>query len=238
MHRTTNRLLLAATLALGGTFALAGPAAAHVTVQPGTATQGGYTAVAFRVPNERDAANTTKLQVTFPEEQPLAGARVKPHPGWTYQIAMRKLATPIEVHGRQITDVVQAITWTAATPATAIKPTEFDEFEVSMGPLPEADQMVFKAVQTYSNGEAVHWIEEAAEGAEEPEHPAPVLELLPADQEDDEAAAGTREAIQITGTGDGDTDATAATWLAAGALALSLAATVVAVLALRRRPTT
>jgi hypothetical protein len=37
---------------------------------------------------------------------------------------------------------------------------------------------VFKALQTYSNGEVVSWIQEATEGAEEPEHPAPVLKLI------------------------------------------------------------
>lgn len=57
--------------------------------------------------------------------------------------------------------------------------------------------MVFKALQTYSNKEVVRWIEEPAEGGEEPESPAPVLALsapaadahgAPADDKSGEAA--------------------------------------------------
>jgi hypothetical protein len=51
-----------------------------------------------------------------------------------------------------------------------------------MGPLPtDTDQLVFKALQTYDNGEVVRWIDAAPQGAPEPEHPAPVLTLTPAD---------------------------------------------------------
>ncbi|CAM5605017.1 membrane protein [Streptomyces badius] len=47
--------------------------------------------------------------------------------------------------------------------------------------LPEdADQLVFKAIQTYDNKEVVRWIEEPTEGGEEPDSPAPVLKLTAA----------------------------------------------------------
>ena len=49
---------------------VAGPASAHVTVNPNEATQGGYGRVAFRVPNESDTASTTKLEVNLPENAP------------------------------------------------------------------------------------------------------------------------------------------------------------------------
>ena len=39
--------------------------------------------------------------------------------------------------------------------------------------------MVFKALQTYSDGNVVRWIEEPVDGGEEPEHPAPVLAAEP-----------------------------------------------------------
>jgi hypothetical protein len=45
----------------------------------------------------------------------------------------------------------------------------------------DTDQLVFKALQTYDNGEVVRWIDTPAPGAAEPEHPAPVLTLTPAD---------------------------------------------------------
>jgi periplasmic copper chaperone A len=49
---------------------------------------------------------------------------------------------------------------------------------VSVGPLPsDVDSLVFKALQTYDNGEVVRWIEEETPGGAEPERPAPVLKL-------------------------------------------------------------
>jgi len=155
----------------------AGPASAHVTVNPREATQGGYAKLAFRVPNERDNASTTKLEVNIPPETAIASVSVRPMPGWTATVERAKLATPLKVHGEDVAEAVSKITWIAAA-GSDVKPGQFQEFEVSAGPLPEVDQIVFKALQTYSNNEIVRWIEEpAAAGGEEPEHPAPVLKL-------------------------------------------------------------
>ena len=49
--------------------------------------------------------------------------------------------------------------------------------------------LLFPAVQTYANGEAVRWIDEPVEGEEEPEHPAPALTLVDPEGEGDDAAA-------------------------------------------------
>jgi uncharacterized protein YcnI len=182
MTRPSLRLLTAGALTTAALGLLAGPAAAHVTV-PGTATQGGFGAITFRVPTERPNAATTRLEVTFPADQPLAFLSVKPHPGWTYKVEKAKLAEPVDVEGEQVTEAVSKITWTAGAAAAAIHPGEYDEFSVSGGLLPKADQMVFKAVQTYDNGEVVRWIEQAAAGAAEPEHPAPVLKLVPSQEQ-------------------------------------------------------
>ena len=59
---------------------------AHVIVTPDTAVQGGYAALTFRIPNERDDASTTEIEVRLPVDSPLASISVKPHPGWSYKI--------------------------------------------------------------------------------------------------------------------------------------------------------
>lgn len=160
---------------------LALPAAGHVTVQPPTAAKGGYATLTFKVPNERDEASTTKLEIEFPEAYPFAGVSVRPKDGWDYTVERTNLPTPISNHGEQVTSRVAKITWTADSTASQIAPGEFDEFPVSAGPLPaDATSMTFKALQTYSNGEIVRWIEEAAEGAAEPRFPAPKLALTDA----------------------------------------------------------
>jgi uncharacterized protein YcnI len=165
-------LAAGAALVLPATSALA-----HVTVNPREATGGSYAKLAFRVPNERDDAGTTRLEVNLPADHPFASVSVRPQPGWTYTVEKTKLDPPITSHDNEISEVVSKITWTGGT----IKPGEFNEFEVSVGPLPsDADSITFKAIQTYSNGEVVRWIEEATPGGTEPERPAPVLKLTKA----------------------------------------------------------
>jgi uncharacterized protein len=165
---------LLVALAAGAALVLPATSAfAHVTVNPREATQGGYAKLAFRVPNERDSASTTKLEINFPADHPFASVSVRPQAGWTYTVERTRLATPIKSDDDEITEAVSKITWTGG----AIKPHEFNEFEVSVGPLPsDADSLTFKALQTYDNGEIVRWIDEGAD----PDKPAPVLKLTPA----------------------------------------------------------
>lgn len=212
-------------------LATAIPAAAHVSVNPKEAPQGEYAKLAFRVPNERNLS-TTKLEVAFPEKQPFASVSVRPVAGWKAQVTKAKLATPVKAHDREITEAVSRITWTADSPATAIQSGEFQEFEVSAGPMPEdADQVVFKALQTYANGEVVRWIEEQT-GSEEPEHPAPVLKLTKAEGDDQhgdeasaaEAAAGDADAASGSGEEDEGPSPLAIAGLIAGVGGLVLGA--------------
>ena len=162
------------------------PASAHVTIQPPTATQGGFTTEAFQVPNERDDASTTSLEVQFPTDHPIPFVSVEPVPGWTIKVEKATLATPLKSDDGDITEAVSKITWSGGS----IAPGNFQRFPVSMGPLPKVDALEFKAAQTYSNGEVVRWIESRAGGAE-PEHPAPTLTLQTAQEESTTAATAT-----------------------------------------------
>ena len=191
---------VAAAAATAGLVLLAGPAFAHVTVEPGEAEQGGYATLTFRVPTESDTASTTKIEVALPPQ--LTSARVKPHPGWTYSLARSG-------------DTVTAITWTAGKDG-AIKPGEFDEFDISVGPLPKTDSLTFKTLQTYSDGTVVRWIQPTRAGEPEPENPAPVLTLTSAS----EAASPGASADFLTDGDSGDSKAP---------LVLSIVALVVAV---------
>ncbi|MFJ3702511.1 MULTISPECIES: YcnI family protein [unclassified Streptomyces] len=172
-----SRIALVGGVAASTVLLLAGTASAHVSVQPqGEAAKGGYATVNFKVPNERDDASTVKLEVSFPTDHPLASVSPQPVAGWKIDVTRSKLAKPLEVHGKKIDEAVSKVTWTADD--KGIEPGFFQQFPLSVGQLPEdTDQMVFKALQTYSNKEVVRWIEEPAEGGEEPESPAPVLAL-------------------------------------------------------------
>jgi uncharacterized protein YcnI len=198
-------------------------ASAHVTIAPDTATQGEYAALIFRVPNERDDANTVKVDVQLPPGLPLASVRVKPHPGWSYEIKKTRPATPIEADGAKVTESVSEITWTAQDPKSGIRPEEYDEFAVSAGPLPKADSMIFKTLQYYSDGEVIRWIQDPQPNAAELERPAPVLKLLPAGKTGAGEPAG-RAAQDSSGRAGSEAGTASAYW----ALGLSAAALVVA----------
>ncbi|MFB7931853.1 YcnI family protein [Streptomyces sp. NPDC056039] len=185
--------IAAAGAAAGVTvLALSAPAFAHVTVQPeGEAAKGGYAVVDFKVPNERDDASTTKLEVNFPTDHPLASVMPEPVPGWDIKVTKSKLDKPLEMHGEKISEAVTKVTWTAD--GDGIKAGFFQKFPVSIGTLPEdADELVFKALQTYSNKEVVRWIEVPQDGKEEPDNPAPVLELSAASEDGHHGSSGDK----------------------------------------------
>ncbi|WP_327000220.1 YcnI family protein [Dactylosporangium sp. NBC_01737] len=232
--RLTLATRAATALVAASVAALALPAAAsaHVTVNPGTATQGGYTKVSFRVPNEKDDANTVKLEIAIPTDKPIASVSIKPVPGWTAVTETSKLATPVKTDDGEITEGVSKITWTSDA-ASVIKPHQFQEFDVSLGPLPATDQIVFKALQTYSDGEVVRWIDEPAAGVEA-EHPAPVLKLTKAGAAASAPASATAALDAAAAMNDdGDGDGLTIT-LATLGLLLGLAGLVAGVLAYRR----
>ncbi len=189
-----------------------GLASAHVTAKilGEPAQQGGYTKITFRVPNEEPDAGTVKVELKLPADTPLTSARTKPMPGWTAQITKVALDKPVKVHGAEIKEAVGTVTWTA-NQGTRINPGEFQEFELSTGPLPEADQLVIPAIQTYDNNVVVAWDQPPAEeGAEEPERPAPVIALAP-EGEDAHGSAPAAPENAAGESGDGGATEAAAT---------------------------
>ena len=212
LRRSATVAALTLTAVATAVLGVAGPASAHVTINPAEGKQGGYGRFAFRVPNESDTASTVKVEVNLPENAPVGSVSTMPVAGWTVAVEKRKVDPPIEVHGSQLTEAVSKLTFTAA-PGGGVKPGEFQEFPVSMGPLPQADTMVFKVLQTYSDGNVSRWIEEPTPGAEEPENPAPVLKLAgaapaspgasapaaAADDDDDDEDSGVATALGVAG---------------------------------------
>ena len=222
-----RRVTAVSALAALALTTLMGTAWAHVTANPGTAQQGGYTKVSFRVPNERDTASTTQLEIDFPTDHPIASVETRPIPGWTATAQKTKLDKPIKTDDGEISEVVSKITWAGGK----IVPGSFEEFDVSMGPLPtDADELVFKALQTYDNGEVVRWIDTAPEGAPEPEHPAPVVKLTPAKATQAAVTAETPASDRNSSTG---------TWgVVLGIVGIVLAITGIIVGLLNRRSAT
>jgi uncharacterized protein YcnI len=177
-RRTLTRIGIGIGAAVAAILVLPGLAQAHVSVQPGTVQGGGFSVVAFRVPNERDDASTTQVRVTLPKDQPIGSVQTTQVRGWKVTTASRQLEKPIEMFGEKLNSVVSEVTWTATS--GGIRPGQFQDFQLSLGQLPESGSMVFNAVQTYSTGDKVNWNQISADPSVEPEHPAPVLTITPA----------------------------------------------------------
>ena len=215
-------------------MAVPASAVAHVTLQPGEQEAGAFATVVLRVPNERDDAETTTVTVQFPESIP--SARFKPHPSCEREVEREELAEPIE----ELTERIVSVTWTCDP---AIPADGFDEFGISLR-VPEdaqpGEEILFPAVQTYSSGEEVGWIDPDPEA----DAPAPRLVIVAPEEEEAEAppapttteAAGetTDEtadetaAVPAVSTEDDDDSSTVAlifgiAGLAAGLLALGVA---------------
>jgi uncharacterized protein YcnI len=191
VRRTATRLAVALTAAGAAVVALPLAAQAHVEVQPGAVPGGDFAVVALRVPNERDDASTTKLRVILPQDHPLGSVQTTAMPGWKVQTATRKLAKPIEMFGAKVDRVVSQVTWTATQ--GGVRPGQFQDFELSLGQLPKSGNLTFTAIQTYSGGEQVRWNEVSADGAAEPEHPAPTLQITAPAEEGSSATEQTSD---------------------------------------------
>jgi uncharacterized protein YcnI len=199
--RTFQRAAAVSGLAALALTAAATAASAHVTANPSTAEPGSYSKVSFRVPNEEPKADTTRVEIDLPADHPIASVSVRPVPGWTIKVTEAKLATPLKSDDGEITKAISTITWSGGK----IAPGQFQEFDVSMGPLPtNTDRLVFKAKQTYSGGEVVNWDQDPGNGGAEPEHPAPTVRLVKA-----EAATATKNTVAVSSPSPSSSDGTA-----------------------------
>jgi periplasmic copper chaperone A len=230
--------LSAVLLAAGAGLLLgAAPAWAHVTVAaPGVSPGDSDATITVRVPDESATASTVGLKLQLPTDHPIAGVLVAPQVGWAAAIKQTTLATPIHTDDGDISQVVSEIDWTAAA-GNGIKPGFFGEFTIIGGKLPDGvSQLTFKAVQQYSDGSTVSWIEESAPGSStEPEHPAPVLNLGPAGSGSDSASSSASPATVTANTSDGASKSAATTGIVLGAVGVLLGAAALLLVLLRRR---
>jgi uncharacterized protein len=239
MARARRSLVVLATCVGASTAFLltAAEASAHVTVSSTSATQGGFAVITVNVPTESDTASTTQLAVTLPLDNPIASVSVQPHTGWSFTVKKTKLSQPVTTDDGEVTEAISEIDWKADSAATAIKPGEFDRFNISAGPLPKVETLTFKAIQTYSDGKIVKWIEVPAAGSEtEPEFPAPTLKLAAAAAETSATTTNQPTVTAVTrsdASGKASTGA-ATTGIVLGALGLVLGAGAL-LISLRRR---
>lgn len=230
-YRRSARLGAAAALTAILVCTNPGFAQAHVQVHPESTTSGSFSALTFRVPNESDAAGTVKVSVQLPQEQPFLYTSTKPVPGWRVTMTEADLPKPVQLEGASITKAVRSVTWSAEQ-GTQILPGQYQEFALSVGPLPAPGRVLLPATQTYSDGTVVNWDQPTPASGAEPEHPAPELDVTAA-----ETATATPPASLVNGSATAAAGAsdTTARRLGGGALALAIVAVGLALAGWRRR---
>jgi hypothetical protein len=154
--RTGRRVAVAGAAALTATLALAAPAFAHAEVEADTPRAlAENVTLGFVSEAESDSAGFTRLRVVLPEGIAPGDVKLDEAPkGWKFKT----------------TDDGYSIV------GPALKAGVDAEHKITVRQLPDAKQIAFKTVETYSDGKVSRWIELPGGGAE-PEQPAPVLKL-------------------------------------------------------------
>lgn len=219
---------LTKTTALVALVALALPAlaAAHVTVQPAELPAASFTRMDIRVPNERDDAGTTKVEIELPDG--FYSASYEPVAGWQTKVAIERLDQPVDLGGFEATEQVKRVTWTGDGEEGIVPPGAFQDFGLSVRtPDAEGETLAVKAIQTYESGEVVRWI-----GAPDSDEPAPEITLTtPADDHGADTAHASEEGGTEASDGAGDDgggDGLAIAGLVVGALGLVTGGTALA----------
>ncbi|MFF3333836.1 DUF1775 domain-containing protein [Streptomyces sp. NPDC002888] len=159
LAHAASRLGVLTAVALAAAVATAGPASAHTEVEAeGARALAQNVALTFTAESESASAGITKLEVILPEGITPGDITYKEGPkGW-------KLAP---------TD--RGYTVSGAKLAVG----EDAEYVVTVRQLPDAKSLVFKTLQSYSDGEVDRWIELDDSGGDDDGHghPAPRLAL-------------------------------------------------------------
>jgi periplasmic copper chaperone A len=155
--------------------ALIAPAAAdaHISLHPNTVPAGAFATLDVRVPGEQEGAYVKKVDVLFPAG--FIGVDYENVNGWSTQVIETKLSKPIQTDDGPVNTEVSQIVWTWTGPGGKVDNNQFIDFPLSVA-MPEdaaGKSLEFRTVQTYSNGQVVHWIDPSLEA----EHPAPRINV-------------------------------------------------------------
>ncbi|WP_225891530.1 DUF1775 domain-containing protein [Streptomyces dioscori] len=156
MSANLRRAGLTGAAALTAVLALAVPAAAHAEVEADKAQAlAENVTLTFVSEAESASAGFREVRVVLPEGIAPADVSLGKAPkGWSLKVT----ADGYVVGGPALRTGVDA------------------EYQVKVRQLPDADEVAFKTVETYSDGEISRWIELPEDG-EEAEQPAPLLKL-------------------------------------------------------------
>jgi uncharacterized protein YcnI len=155
--------------------ALLAPAAAraHVSIHPNTIPAGAFATIDVRVPGEQQGAFVTKVDTLLPAG--FTSVDYENVPGWSVHVIEGKLAKPVVEDGESIDSEISQIVWTWTGPQGKVGDGQFVQFPLSVA-IPDGASgkpLELRTVQTYSDGQTVHWIDPSLAA----EHPAPRINV-------------------------------------------------------------
>jgi periplasmic copper chaperone A len=168
-----------AAIAVAGTLvaagALFGPAAAqaHISVHPNTVPAGAFTTLQLSVPGEQEGAHVTKVDTLMPPG--FTSVAYQNIAGWSARVINQKVSPPIQTDEGPVSEDVSQIIWTWTGPLGMVNNNQFIQFPISVA-IPEnlaGKALEFKTIQSYSNGQVVHWIAPSLDA----ENPAPRINV-------------------------------------------------------------
>jgi uncharacterized protein YcnI len=161
-----------AVLLAGGALIAPATAQAHISLHPNTIPAGAFVTLDVRVPGEQEGTYVKKVDMLLPPA--FTSVNYENVPGWTIKVVNQKLTTPIQTDSGPVNEQVSQIIWTWTGPAGQVNNNQFINFPLSVAiPDVAGKALQFKTVQTYSNGQVVHWIDPSLSA----EHPAPTINI-------------------------------------------------------------
>jgi periplasmic copper chaperone A len=159
-------------LIVGGLIAPAS-AQAHISLHPNTIPAGAFATLDVRTPGEQEGAHVTRVDMLLPPG--FTGVDYENVPGWNAKVIETKLATPIREDGETVDTEASQIVWTWTGPLGEVNNGQFVNLPLSLA-IPEdatGKALEFRTVQTYSNGQVIHWIDPSLTS----EHPSPRINV-------------------------------------------------------------
>jgi periplasmic copper chaperone A len=153
---------------------------AHVVLAEPTAQANTSYRATFRVGHGCEGSPITAIKVTIPAG--FRGAKPMPKAGWALSTKVEKLAKPYTSYGKEVTQGVTEVSWTATSKDHWLQDAHYDEFVLRGTAQGEVGPIWFAVLQTCEVG-SLNWADVPATGISTKgmKTPAALLEIVKSD---------------------------------------------------------
>jgi periplasmic copper chaperone A len=177
MESIMSTMNLLKTLLASAILIAASSSFGHVVLAEPTAQANASYRATFRVGHGCDGSPITSIKVTIPAG--FQGSKPMPKAGWVLSTKVEKLAKPYTSYGKEVTQDVTEISWTAASKDYWLQDAHYDEFVLRGTTQGAVGPIWFAVLQTCEAG-SVNWADVPATGTSTKgmKTPAALLEVV------------------------------------------------------------